>query len=289
MAGRSEEAVRSGLSKATPREVLDRFVAAFHARDWDTLRDLFSPQLQGVDRRTVGWGRLDGPDEYMKYVEELVALAPDVRLSLTPLASGPRAAVSRVTQRGHLAAGGGAMELGYAVLVVVADDRITHVEYFEPEDYKQAIVRLEEIADTEPGRLGTRATRALNTRDWDTLAECFAENAEMIDRRALGWEGLRGRDAILEMYRSWVEIVPDLEDRVEQIASDDEHIVARVDGHGHAADGGGEMEYFVIAVSSVRDGRVVRVELFDSGDEPAALARYDQLRGRMPPTVVNEN
>ena len=96
MAGRFEDAVGSGLPdrrQATPHELFDCWVAGFHARDWGALRDLLSPQLHGVDRRPIGWGSLDGPDAYMRYVEELVALAPDVRLSMTPLVWGRRAAV----------------------------------------------------------------------------------------------------------------------------------------------------------------------------------------------------
>ena len=60
------------------------------------------------------------------------------------------------------------------------------------------------------------------------------------------------------MYRSWVDIAPDLEVSFELLDGDDEHIAARYGARGHAADGGGEMEYFVIAVTSVRDGRVAR-------------------------------
>ena len=39
------------------------------------------------------------------------------------------------------------------------------------------------------------------------------------------------------------------------------------------------MEYVVIALVTVRDGRIVRDELFDLDDEAAALARLAELTG----------
>ena len=51
-------------------------------------------------------------------------------------------------------------------------------------------------------------------------------------------------------------------------------------GRGHAAEGGGAMEYVVTSLATIRDGRNLRGELFDADEEPAAMARFEELRGR---------
>ena len=137
------------------------------------------------------------------------------------------------------------MELGYAVLFLVADGRMTHFEYFEPADYQQAIVRFEEIgAETEPERLFARVA-APRQRARLGSSRTASPRTGVIDHRPIGWEPLT-RAGTVEMYRSWVEIAPDLEVSFELLDGDDEHIAARYGARGHAADGGGEMEYFVI-------------------------------------------
>ena len=79
------------------------------------------------------------------------------------------------------------------------------------------------------------------------------------------------------MFRTWVELVPDLDFRFEALAGDEQNIAVRIGGYGHAAEGGGAMEYVVLAVATLRDGRWQRAELFDDGDEEAALARLAEL------------
>ena len=83
----------------------------------------------------------------------------------------------------------------------------------------------------------------------------------------LAWETLRGPAAAVGMFRSWIDIAPDAEVRFETLAGDGEHIAVRFGGYGHAADGGGAMEYVVIGPVTVRDGRELRAELFDPEDE----------------------
>ena len=62
------------------------------------------------------------------------------------------------------------------------------------------------------------------------------------------------------------------------LAGDEAHAVGQFLGWGHAAEGGGEMEYVTINAVSLRDGRIRRLERFDAGDEAVALARFEELR-----------
>ena len=65
----------------------------------------------------------------------------------------------------------------------------------------------------------------------------------MVDRRALGWEPLRGPSAVAAICTLVGRAVPDIELRFETLAGDEEHIAVPIGGYGHAADGGGAMEY----------------------------------------------
>ena len=175
--------------------------------------------------------------------------------------------------------GGGEFEVELFTFGTADDGLITYLEIFDDTGLGAAYDRFEEIgAVTEPERYAARYGRAHNAHDLDALRACYTEDCEVVDRRSLGWETLRGIDAVMAMFRSWLETVPDLEDRVEVLASDDQHCAVRVDGYGHAADGGGALEYFLTTVNTIRDGRCRRSELFDAGEEEAALARFEELR-----------
>ena len=117
--------------------------------------------------------------------------------------------------------------------------------------------------------------RTRNARDWDGLRACYVEEHEQIDHRTLGWEVLRGAQAMVDMFRSWDDVAPDVELWFESLAVEGEHGVAHMGGRGHAAEGGGAMEYVVTTLATIRDGRNLRGELFDAGEESAAMARFE--------------
>lgn len=264
---------------SAPRDVLDRFVAAYHARDWRALRDMLSPDLQALDRRPLGWGSLEGPEAYMKLIEGGVELAPDARLAVAPIVLGARAGVFRWMGRGHLAEGGGEYELEFVTLNVAKEGLVTHIEYFEPADAQRAVARFEEIgAQTEPERVLARLSQAVLSRDWGAIEDLYAEDFELTDHRVLGWEPMRSGRAVADFFRSWVALVPDVENRFTVLAGDDEHAVAQLTGWGHAAEGGGEMENPAIVTFSLSDGRIRRNQIFEVGDEALALAWFEERR-----------
>ena len=89
---------------------------------------------------------------------------------------------------------------------------------------------------------------------------------------------------MVEIFRSWVELVPDIEPRFETLAGDEERIVVRFGGYGHAADGGGPLEYVTLDVATIRDGRQVRAELFDAADVQGARCTARELQGARRPS-----
>jgi ketosteroid isomerase-like protein len=271
---------------ASPRDVLDRFVSTYNARDWDGVREVFAPDMRFSDRRLIGWGDREGRDAFVELLAGLVELVSDVRIDARPLAVGSRAGLVRFLSRGHMATGGGEFEVAMVVLSLVDDGRTTYFEIFDEGDADAALARFEEIgAQTEAERLRARANRRWNARDWDALAACYAEGYELIDRRSLNWEPQRGAAAVVDLMRSWVDVAPDLEVWFEELAGDDHNLAIRFGGRGHAAAeaGGGPMEYDVVMVAAAPDGLMMREEMFAPGDESAALARYEELRREQRP------
>jgi hypothetical protein len=137
---------------------------------------------------------------------------------------------------------------------------------------------------TEPERVYARVCRAINTRDWEAVADCFVEDYHSADHRVLGWEEIAGREAIVDLYRSWAATAPDMEVSFERLGGDDDHMAMRWGGRGHAAAdmGGGAAELWLIQVVTVRDGRIAFTERFDEGDEGAALACLAERQSQAP-------
>ena len=292
---RAGRAVRSGRRggragalrelRRGPRELVRDYVDALNSLDWDRLAGVFAPELRLVDRRLVGWGELDGRDAFIDVLRGTLALGPDLHVDAELIALGRRAVVGRYINRGHFAEGGGEFEIALLALAVAEDGHVTYFELFESTDTASALARFEEIgAQTEPERVYARIARHAIARDWAALVDCYTEDYTTVERRALGWEPMIGGPAVVDMYRSWVDVVPDVELRFEVFAADDEHLAVRYSGHGHAAAGGGEMEYVTTMAARIRDGRLLLCEMFEADGEAAALARYEELRREHAPT-----
>ncbi len=271
---------------ATPptlRAVMDRYVAACNAQDWEALGDIFAPDLRFLDRRLIGWGEGHGREEYVEVMRGRAALTDELRVRNELLAVGRAASVMRVLTSGRLIDGGGDFEIETVVLTIFSDGRATDFEIFEATDASAALERFEEIgAQSEPERLAARTCRLLTARDWDALAAIYSDDFVMTDRRVLAWEPVRGGEAAVTLFSTWVELVPDVAVTIEVIAGDEQWLVYRFTGRGHAADGGGQMEYGVILVSLTRDGQLAGSEVFDLEDQVAALARYEEVRHDRP-------
>ena len=269
---------------ATTRERLDSYVAAWNARDWDRLREIYAPDVRLVDRRLIGWGELQGPDAIIEVIRGTSALALDARLDLDVLASGERGAICRQTVSGHAAEGGGEFEVELFSVSTTEDGFVSYLEIFDETGLAAAYERFEEVgAATEPERAYVRLARLVNARDWEAFEDCFTDDSELVDRRSLAWETIAGAEGNVEMQRSWVELVPDIEIRLDVLASDDEHIALRWTGVGHAADGGGAVDYAGLVVANVRERHVAHAEIFDRDDEEGALARFEELRSPVEP------
>ena len=179
--------------------------------------------MRFVDRRLVGWGELEGPDAFVEILTGWSRSRRDLHIDAELLgvgtgAAGGPASVPR-SSRGRRRA------------------RSRSRRRREPDRRRAGHV----LRDLRRGRRRRRVSRAsrrsarrpspsacyarsaasCNARDWEALGDCYAEDYELIDRRALGWEPLRGRRRSSRCIRSWVELVPDVEVRFETLAGDD--------------------------------------------------------------------
>ena len=84
----------------TPREHLDRYVAAVNAADWDAVRDLLGPDMRAVDHRPIGWEETVGREASMAIIEAWAELSPGFQLSVQLLAAGSHANVARSLYHG---------------------------------------------------------------------------------------------------------------------------------------------------------------------------------------------
>ena len=127
----------------TPREHLDRYVAAINAGDADAVRDLLSPDVRAVDHRPLGWEETVGRDASMAVLEGWAALSPDLQLSVEVLDAGPRSNVARYLYHG-VTEHGVKWETEIIVFAVVEGGRTTLTEMFPGEDTESALARFEE-------------------------------------------------------------------------------------------------------------------------------------------------
>ena len=276
----SGEVAHGGPQEAVPtyRQLLDRCESAYNARDWDTFRTVFAPDVRGVDRRGHGWGTLKGIDTFVENVGAAHALAPDRHMHTDLLTAGRGGGVARLLTRGHLEAGGGEFEIEMFVVSRIEDGVTVHFEYFDDASFAEALARFEEsVAQTEPERVFARLSRCVRQRDWNAIADCYTEDYESIDRRPFGWEPMHSREAMVEVFRTWDAVAPDVEFHFETLAGDDEFILGRGGAYGHVPESGGALELVLLSVGTIRNGRVAREERFDANDEVAAFARLREL------------
>jgi hypothetical protein len=216
------------------------------------------------------------------------AAAPDIRGTVDEvLACDERVIAMRVRYRGH-GTQAGEFEALFGCVTVVEDGLATRVDNYEYDDDAAMLRRYHELGgypvafgDRPPERLLAAMYRYLGCGDLGRVGELFAEDAVVLDHRALPWEEARGRDAVVRLHESGLSAFPDLWlDVVEVLACDARVLALRAKLRGHGTDGGGEMEVPVGGVVVVEGERLARMELYDVDDSSAMLARYEGLGGR---------
>jgi hypothetical protein len=109
------------------------FRQAFAARDWTALAALLAPNLVVTDHRLLGWETLHGPAGYIRALQSLVELAPDVQLHVDHLTMSGARFLYVTTWRGTRE--GGAFESPSAIVCEL--DEMGRIRVFDQYDLSQ--------------------------------------------------------------------------------------------------------------------------------------------------------
>ncbi|MGH7895064.1 MAG: nuclear transport factor 2 family protein, partial [Candidatus Binatia bacterium] len=183
----------------------------------------------------------------------------------------------------------GAYEIEEISLIEVdARGQYHRVEFFAVDRLGDAVARLyERYADLLPD--GPERTRAATTArsvaayvgpfDPDRCAAAFAPGIEVVDHRILGTWSARGAEALLQHYRSMLELADDTAFREDEILGlqSDAFLVQRTFSGTDRASGGAFERQFIQLWTFGNDGLMTRLEYFDADRPAEALARFDEL------------
>ena len=115
---------------------------------------------------------------------------------------------------------------------------------------------------------------ALNRRDVDGMLAVYAPDAEVVDRRRVGFGSFAGRDELHGLYSGIVSSAASFHEDVHVRATGNGLVVAHCEVRAKLAsdpngpDVGAEYGFVV----TVRDGLIARLELFDNGDDALAAS-----------------
>jgi hypothetical protein len=73
---------KGGRETADPIEVANRWIAAYNAKDFETLRSLMTDDIH-VEHHNRGFA-LDGPDAVLEVITRFAEIVPDRRFHSTP-------------------------------------------------------------------------------------------------------------------------------------------------------------------------------------------------------------
>ena len=292
----SEQQTGAELTPRSPAARGDRpterfyteFMRRYERHHLDSILAMYAERFVQVDHRLLGWHELRGHDAMRRQYESVFANSPDVRGEIDEIiACDDRVIAMRVAYRGH-GRQAGEFEALFGCVTVVEEGRAISVDHYDYDDDPAMLRRYHELggypvgfADRPPERLVAAVYRYVARGDTQHLGELHAQDAVILDHRALPWEDARGRAAIVRLYESGLSAFPDLWlDIVEVLACDVRLIALRYKLRGHGIDGGGEMEVPLGTVVLAEEDQLVSVELYDMDDRAAMLARYAELRGR---------
>jgi hypothetical protein len=269
---------------------LDTAVAA---RDVDAFAMTFAEDYELIDHTTgAGYGRSEALDINRRQLR-----TPDLAQSAEPLATlGDSLALCRLSVSGSGAGGRtfdvGAFEIDKISLVEVdAQGRRRRVEMFATNHLGDAVARLyERYAELLPegpervrAAVTARAVAGTSGLDFATQlhldASLLAPDIEFIDHRPLGLGSSRGAEQYLRGSVAQRDLAENLAVDVHEILDllPDASLLSSTTS-GTLRAGGGTFERPLLSLSIfAADGRLARRELFDPGEQAAALTRFDEL------------
>ena len=133
---------------------------------------------------------------------------------------------------------------------------------------------------TDNVQLVLRGAELFNHGDVDAMIDLWHPDSVYTDHRPVGWETM-DREQVRELNRSAFAVVRDVRRDTTVVADPKDAVVCLVRFCGHATDGGGEVELGYAEVTLVRDGLIVRRDIYSNIDE--ALAAVGAARSPAAP------
>jgi class 3 adenylate cyclase/tetratricopeptide (TPR) repeat protein len=184
-------------------------LAAYNRRDWAAFAACYAAECIVVDHRLAGWAETRGIDAHIHGLVELLALAPDLVLTISAVAAvSDRGVVLSGCVRGT-DAGGGGVELAFHIVYRVDRDGIRAMEIFSTAELDEALAALRRFdgdTDTAAVRHYRRLAGLLSAGRVDDIAPILTDDAFIDDRRPGVRNFVHGREAVLAALRSGVRV-----------------------------------------------------------------------------------
>ncbi|MBV8979560.1 MAG: AAA family ATPase [Acidimicrobiia bacterium] len=186
-------------------------LAAHSERRWDSYADYFTEEVVFVDHRLAGYGEVHGLDQFIRYGQGTVDVAPDFEhFSRRVLAIDGRCMMAEVAATMTAPGGGRYERMRLAMTRLGADGRIDRYETFDPEQLDLAWARYRELSAEEMPGMANHAVRTIRQALDAAMAghsydEFLARDVVFEDRRP----GLGARIAGLEAVRAMARIIVD--------------------------------------------------------------------------------
>ena len=279
---------RGVLGDRPPERWYARRMEAWNRRDRAAVAELYDPNIEFVDHRKLGWEVNRGRDAVVELaVSSWELMSADQQLTVEEvLACDEHVFALRAAYRGT-GEEGVEFEIGIGQVGLVVDGRITQAHQYDPDDRQAMIARYAQLGggagplgDQPPERWLARWIERYASHDRNGLRELWGRDCVFIDHRELGWEELRGREALLAVTESTWEVVPDNRCEVDEVLACDEHVIAvTCTFKGTAADGGGPTEIAFGWVELIEDGVCTRIDQYGYDEREAMLFRFAELTG----------
>jgi ketosteroid isomerase-like protein len=290
---------------------VDRWHAAFAARDWAAVRAVCAPDAKFDDRRRLAL--VSGDVDWWITDLQRNASMPNTRLERQPVSTaGDRVVVDRILVTGDPGGAAaasatesrrisslGAFEIEFLWVVEVDESgRITAGVQFDVDDWRAAAreawarwLARDAVAAASVGPV-LEFVEAINEHDRTRLRATLADDFVLADHRPARLGLIEGADAGAGSYAALWDLAPDAQIAVgSTLAYARYGLVGLARIFGTLRDGG-TFENPTASVAIVADGRITRLELFEPEHVDAALARFAELRPdplRIPPNAASRN
>jgi ketosteroid isomerase-like protein len=119
---------------------------------------------------------------------------------------------------------------------------------------------------TENVSVVLRGADLFNQADVDAMMLLWHPDSRYLDHRPIGWETMN-REQVRELNRSAFTVVADVRRETTVVADPGDCVVCLVRFSGHAVEGGGEVELDYAEVTVVRDGLIMRRDIYADVEE----------------------